>query len=150
MNKFDEVKNNENKMIAKEGYMVYSVFAGENSPSFAYTVGLTETYNHPELLILGLPVNSSKAILDTIINQLVENKMKIVPFVPYSDIANMPIEFAFADRELAGEFALGAYNRNGKDSKILQVLWPDTKGNEPYSKEFEERFKKSQPLLFSW
>lgn len=40
--------------IAKYGWQISTIESDGYSPSFAYTIGLTKTYNHPELIILGL------------------------------------------------------------------------------------------------
>ena len=40
--------------IKRVGWSVIGVFASANSPTFAYTIGATETLEAPELLLFGL------------------------------------------------------------------------------------------------
>jgi hypothetical protein len=40
--------------IEKYGLQVMHVFGDELGPGFSYSIGLFESYNHPEVIIIGL------------------------------------------------------------------------------------------------
>lgn len=57
----------QDEMIAKFGWGVIGVSedAKRAAPPFAYTVGLTQSFGHPELLIFGVQPEIAQAILNT-------------------------------------------------------------------------------------
>src|SRR5690242_10539853 len=54
--------------IAKYGWHVQHIFGEGKAPRFSYTIGLYQTYKHPELVILGL----RHEIMDTMIRNVVD------------------------------------------------------------------------------
>lgn len=144
-----EAVNLMNENIQKNGYTVVGVMQGEDTPSFAYTVGLLETYNHPELIAFGLPVNTVSALFRNVVEGIIENQVIIQAHIPYEQIANMPIEFINADTNKASAYMIGFINKygNSRELKAMQLLWSDKQGFFPYEKEFDVAFLNSQPLL---
>lgn len=61
-NAFEKTK----RTIAKEGFAVMAIGSSPTSPSFAYTIGLHIHYNHPELIIIGLPIEVAYQVLNTL------------------------------------------------------------------------------------
>src|ERR1035437_8186372 len=55
--------------IAKYGHYCVGVGADEDedSPTFTYTLGLIETYTHPELVIVGLPPTLAHQIIADVV-----------------------------------------------------------------------------------
>lgn len=51
--------------IEKYGWHVLSVF-GNDLPNFAYSIGFTETLNHPEIVISGLNTDLMHELLNDI------------------------------------------------------------------------------------
>lgn len=49
----DEIKRRMERGIKDYGWWIQAVLPGPDNPPFAYTVGLTETFGHPELLMIG-------------------------------------------------------------------------------------------------
>ena len=52
--------------IEKFGLQVIMVNATDYSPSFAYSIGLYKTYNHPEIICFGLPNDLGHGIINDI------------------------------------------------------------------------------------
>lgn len=138
-----------NEKIQRNGYTVIGVMEGEDTPSFAYTVGLLETYNHPELITLGLPANTASFLFKNVVESIIEKQMPIQNHIPYNQIANMPIEFISADTNKASDYMIGFIDKygNSRELKAIQLLWPDKQGFFPYEKEFDVGFLDLQPLL---
>lgn len=147
MNK--EAINLMDEKIQRNGYTVIGAMQGEDTPSFAYTVGLLETYNHPELITLGLPANTASFLFKNVVENMIENKIAIQTFIPYSDIVSMPVEFIDADTKKASGYMIGFTDKYGNDRelKAMQLLWPDKQGFFPYEKAFDVAFLDLQPLL---
>ncbi len=55
--------------VEKFGWHVLKIFSDtESAPSFAYTVGLEKTFDHPELVIFGL--NDNLELMHKVLNSL--------------------------------------------------------------------------------
>src|ERR1700733_4220828 len=52
--------------IDKFGLQVIMVDSTDYLPSFAYSIGLTQTYSHPEIICFGLPNNLGHSIINDI------------------------------------------------------------------------------------
>lgn len=135
--------------IKRNGYTVIGVMEGENEPSFAYTVGLLETYGHPELITFGLPANTASLLFKNAVEKIIENQGAIREHIPYDQVASVAVEFIKTDIQKTLKYMVGFNDRYGYDKEIsaMQLLWPDKQGHFPYEKEFDQSFLNSQPLL---
>lgn len=50
--------------VTKHGLHIIHVFESEECPRFSYTVGLFETYGHPEVIIIGLKPELAQVLLN--------------------------------------------------------------------------------------
>jgi hypothetical protein len=136
--------------IDRIGWSLAGVFDPEGSdPCFTYSIGLEHSFEHPELICVGLP-NHQAALVMNRIGELVRNGrfFKVGEVVSGDDI-DFTLDFAIgsvSDAEKTKRMT-GSKSLNGKDFRALQVLWPDTQGRLPGHPDYEERFAKLQPLL---
>jgi len=147
MNNF--LKDTEDK-IKKYGYVVIFVFADvENQkPSFTYTVGLSKTYKHPELIVFGLPQEASKILLDNVVEKIIEDKGGVEVNKLYEEIANMPLQFLKVKNGAADEYAMNFfYHYPDVKLEMLQMIWPDPAGIFPTEDSYDPKYKIAQPLL---
>jgi hypothetical protein len=122
------------------------IVTGVPSIGIAYTVGLMEKFNHPEIAIHGLPVQTSYGFLQSIVKMIRDGK-RFEPGQNYDEIAaNFPTQFVVVDRENASWVGM-VYNYNGPMFNALQMIWTDTKGKFPWEPDFEERFRDKQHVL---
>ena len=56
--------------IAQFGLQVISVTSTDYLPSFSYSIGLTQTYQHPEIICFGLPSSLGHEIINDIASML--------------------------------------------------------------------------------
>ena len=52
--------------IERTGWSVHQVEATDDQPGYAYTVGLYQTFQHPEVCLFGLPSEQSQVLLDLV------------------------------------------------------------------------------------
>ena len=71
----DDLLHNTKLNIDKFGLQVIMVSSTSYCPSFAYSIGLTETYNHPEIICFGLSNDLGHAIINDIA-ELIKNGEK--------------------------------------------------------------------------
>ena len=113
--------------IKKHRWLVFNILAGsETELPFSYTVGLFETFGHPEVVISGLGNDVALAILNDIGND-VATGLQREPEVLYDDVLEgYPCVFkpvpSTAYKDYFGR-ALAFYD--GTDFPVLQCVWPD-------------------------
>ena len=78
----------ENKIlidIKKYGWHIIHVLADQDGSEYSYTIGLNESYNHPEIAISGLKKSVSTLIIQDIVNSI-KNEKEFKQDLPYEDI----------------------------------------------------------------
>jgi uncharacterized protein DUF4262 len=131
----------------------WSVVAVMDNPPFAYTVGLTESYDHPELIIYGIGAKNAHQILANAVQHIKEGEVYRAGG-KYSEILDgYDVEFR-VHQEYPLTAATSYYRALGKDWEALQLVWPDADGNFPGEEgmdpEFEEVQKPKQITLEGW
>jgi hypothetical protein len=134
--------------IVQYGHSVIKVEGTAYSPSFAYSVGLSETYNHPEIICFGL----SAELLHQIINDvadIIEKEGSIAPTKEYDTIfQDSRAAFLRVDqRNLDDYFGVALAYYDTTELEALQLVWTDRNDKFPWEAEFEEVFLFKQPLL---
>lgn len=146
-----QVLDRVDKMIQKNGHTVMGVFESDEQPTFSYTIGLTEKYDHPELIIMGLSLEASAAMLNTIADR-VKMGEKLFEGMAIKEVASVDLTARDAEGERACDFALHAefrYSRTNYKPRYIQIVWPDEKGNFPWDAQFNERLRSMQIQLWT-
>jgi hypothetical protein len=127
--------------IKAHGWHVLSVF-GKDLPNFSYTIGFTETLNHPEIVISGLESKLAHLLLNDIGNLIINGHA--FKNGDFSDqiLKNYPVKFETVRNENISEYFAAANNHYGAGKfKALQCIWPDRDGN------FQEATNEVQEIL---
>jgi Domain of unknown function (DUF4262) len=132
--------------IRQNGFSI--VYAFDNTPHYAYTVGLQKTWNHRELIVFGLNQEMSHDILTETAalikggasfesDQNTELMVRCVR-VTFIEVPQH-IVLCYLDRAEA--------YYEGHSFNALQILWADEKGRFPTDSECSEDVKRFQPVL---
>lgn len=144
----DDLLTNAKLNIDKFGLQVIMVNSANYLPSFVYSVGLTETYNHPEIICFGLPTDLGHNIINDIA-QLIKVGERIDTEKVYTEIfKNSRAKFLKIDNENIIDYfgvAINYYSRNNFNA--LQLVWTDRNDKFLWEENFEEEFLYKQPLL---
>lgn len=134
--------------IEKFGLQVIMVNATDYSPSFAYSIGLYKTYQHPEIICFGLPNDLVHAIINDVAD-LVKKGEKIEPSKNYDNIfKNSRAEFLEVDERNIDDYFAAAINfYETIKFPALQLVWTDRNNKFPWEENFEDKFLHDQPLL---
>ncbi|WP_336518542.1 DUF4262 domain-containing protein [Pollutibacter soli] len=134
--------------ITKYGLQVIMVSGSDYSPAFAYSIGLFETYNHPEIICFGLPEKLGHVIINDVAD-LIKNGEVIKTYVNYDNIfKSSRSEFLPVDARNIGDYFGAALNYYGERKfPAVQLIWTDRNDIFPWEKNFEEKFRYDQPLL---
>jgi len=116
--------------IASHGHQCVGVGADEDdgSPTFTYTVGLTETDAHPELLVVGLPPRLAHSLIENVVDLIRDGRsicdgaqldgiiMGHPVLIQGVDLNDCCLHFGVSDAHYDAEVAR------------LQIIWPDPQG----------------------
>jgi hypothetical protein len=134
--------------IGKFGLQVILVSSTSYSPSFAYSIGLWETYKHPEIICFGLPNDMGHAIINDVA-EMVKHGVRIQISEDYDDIfKDSRATFLQVDRRNIDDyFGVALEHYKGEQFEAVQLIWTDRNNKFPWEEDFEEQFLHTQPLL---
>ena len=134
--------------IDKYGLQVIMVSGSDYSPSFAYSIGLFETYDQPEIICFGLPGKLAHGIINDVAN-LIKNGEVIKTYTNYDNIfKDSRAEFLPVDDRNINDYFGAALNYYDKTKfPAVQLIWTDRNNTFPWEENFEEEFLYDQPLL---
>ena len=90
--------------IEKYGLSVIQIEATTYLPSFAYSVGLTETFNHPEIICFGLSIQLLHEIINDVAD-IIREEGKIDPDKEYDNVfQNSRAKFLKIDKRNIGDY----------------------------------------------
>lgn len=118
-------------------------------PGFGYSIGLFKSFNHPELIIIGLDPDSTGIIINSA-KKNIEDGVIYLTGVNYPGfLMEKPVRFVEVQLEHYADYLgyAGWYNDQSFDFPTLQIVWPDNSGIFPWEPGFNEKFKFRQPLL---
>jgi hypothetical protein len=138
--------------IERVGWHVMKVFAqpGEAGPEWAFSIGLFHTFQHPEVIVFGLPLDVCASVVNGI-GQNVKAGQRYLQGELYADILQDPYKCSFREVpraqfiEYVG-YALWFYEDD--PFPILQCFWPDKSGLYPWDDGCNDYVRAAQPLLF--
>ena len=136
--------------VEKYGWMVMNIKEEPGKMGWSYTIGLFETYQHPEVVIFGLKPESRHLIL----NWIGKNIKQGNPFTQDREhdwvldnykCWSKPVQKRWY-RDLLG-YARWFYRteRDVNNFPCVQAIWPDKEGRYPWEPEYGHG---TQPLLF--
>jgi len=130
------------------GWHVIKVLEDSEGPGFTYTIGLQHSFQHPELIVVGLPADLSHLTLN-IAGQAIQCGDR------FSVGQQSPL--FFEDRVCTFRMVPEAQFRNylgwnlwfydGQVFTAMQVVWPDPQGRFQWSIGVEAGFRERQPVL---
>lgn len=133
--------------VKASGWHIVLVAASNQSPSVAYTIGLFHNYQHPEVVVLGLPDTKGHEVLN-IIGALVKSGVRFCSG-DRSDTILLGHASAFVDFPRVGHFRyLGQARRfyGVKDFPVLQFVWPDAEGRFPWDADVASDVRANQAV----
>jgi hypothetical protein len=138
-------------IIKQAGFAFLSIGQDGDTPSFAYTVGITESYGCPELIIFGVGHNVADAVFNGLVKKIV-NGERFIDGDVVIEILNMPVTVKAVSKEIASPFALNVASRY-KGTKYTptfqQIVYPDQSGKSPWEPGYDEGMRRIQSELWS-
>lgn len=144
----DDLQRNTKLNIEKYGLQVIMVSSTSYCPSFAYSVGLTDTYSHPEIICFGLSNDLGHAIINDVAEMIKDGEIFKAGEISKDIFKDSRAAFINVDkRNIDDYFGAAIDYYGGKGFDALQVVWTDRNDKLPWEDSFEEEFLSHQPLL---
>lgn len=134
--------------IQKYGVHIIHVRADEDEANFSYTIGLTEVYNKPEIIMIGQSQELHQIILNNMAYDYKDGRILSPGKLEENILDEYPCMIVDVDKKYFEEYlgiAVDYYNH--KNFKVLQIVWPTQLGIFPNDKDAPDGFKKWQPIL---
>ena len=134
--------------IDQFGCYIIQVKPDDYLPGFAYTIGLYQKFNHPEIICFGLSLDLLGAILNDACDRI-KNGQSFQVSIPYDDfIEDFPMQLLQVDPSFYPDYLGIANNFYGhRHYPALQLVWPDKQRLFPWEEGFNINWKFKQPLL---
>ncbi|SDF35705.1 protein of unknown function [Mucilaginibacter pineti] len=134
--------------IKNFGLQVLYIMEDEQGPGFSYSIGLYESYGHPEIIMVGLKQDLMHTLINNMAYDIKDGKV-FIPFKYEADILD-DFECYFVEVEKSNYDAYVGqaqkyYKRDG--FPLLQCIYPTVKGIYPWEDEWPESIKDLQPIL---
>lgn len=134
------------KVIQEYGHAVIPII--DSQPQITFTVGLKHSYNHPELIILGLKIADAFTLLNTC-GRMIKDGDALETGRRYTEFANMPAYFRLVEPRLARKYIGRCINfYGGVTPTLLQFVWPDPKALFPWESGYQTKYNRLQPHLW--
>ena len=142
---------NEKKLldnIEEFGWAVILLEATDYLPSFAYTIGLWKSYQHPELISFGLTTKTLHLILNDAAaiaksGRVIEVGKNYNDFFERNDTQFVNVD----SRNIIDYFGQAINFYGSEDFPAKQLVWTDRNNKFPWETGYEEEFAYRQPLL---
>lgn len=134
--------------IQQYGWHVVQILEDEVRPAFAFSIGLFQTFQHPEIIIFGLPLEMARQVLNNI-GQEIEQGKQYWPAAAHDDILEgYKCSFLAVDRKWYAEYlGYAIWFYKGEPFPVMQCVWPDKQHRYPWDSDFNEQLRERQPLL---
>jgi hypothetical protein len=120
-------------------------------PPFAYTVGLSERYKRPELLVFGFAPDDACDLLNALVRRFLRPGFAVPVDQPIVRILECPVIVKAVTLDRARPYARFAISRCealGLSCVVHQVVVPDASGVFPWESGYDKRYLRAQPKLF--
>lgn len=134
--------------IEQYGCYVVLIEPDDYLPGFAYTIGLYQKFNHPEIICFGLKLELLGALLNDACD-LIKKGQSLKTVTQYEDFLNdYTTQFLSVDKEFYPNYwGYANWFYGSHDYPALQLVWPDRQHLFPWEIGFNADLKFKQPLL---
>lgn len=139
--------------IGTTGWSVLSIFPTEEDPDygFCYIVGLTETFGHPEIYIVGLNPQSAHAVLNGLGESIRDGKRFDGAMLSDEALQGYPAAFRpLTERSAIEHSKIAREALENVKFEATQMFYPDKEGNFPWDSACDPKYAEMQLGLFEY
>ena len=125
--------------IKKYGLQIIHVFGNEDNPHFSYTVGLYESYLHPEIIIIGLKRELAQVLLNNMAYDIKNGKNYTIGEFHEGVLDDFLCYFGEVPKsEYKEAVGWAVWFYEGCDFPLIQCVYPTVSGKFAWEKNFPE------------
>jgi hypothetical protein len=148
MNSTEELEKKLFNDIELYGWHVIKVPEDEMGPSLGYSIGFYHTFQHPEILIVGLDIELIHYLINRIGDAIREGIQFHAGYFYANIIEDVACYFTEVDPKFHKEYiAFVELFYKGIDVPILQCIYPTVSGIYPWQPKWPPELKGMQPVL---
>jgi hypothetical protein len=134
--------------IASHGWSVMQISDNYGGPDFAYSIGLLPTFEHPEIFIIGLPLDLAYRLLNDVGHAVREGRSFADGDTADDFLEGYAVTFRQIPKRQLGPY-LGTAIRflEVNSFPALQFVYPDREHHWPWQEGVSEGFRTQQPVL---
>jgi hypothetical protein len=139
------------EVVREHGWFAASIF--DDDPPFLYTIGLMQTWGHPELIVFGLDPGNAHALFSAMVREIYAGRSYAQPGVYTVALAEdhrVGIRSVHPTQHpLYLGYAMGYCTYLGRMGELeaAQVFWPDSGGRFPFEVGCDLEVYRHQPRL---
>ena len=144
----DAIEKKLREDIQQNGWHVLNVSPDRGHPPHSYSIGLFATFEHPEIVIFGLPGATAQKLIDVLADDVKEGE-SFEPGCRYSHVLKgYDVMFVRVAPETYQKHFGRALDYYGSVSfPVVQMVWPDRNGLYPWESGCDPEIRKLQPVL---
>lgn len=137
--------------VERYGWHVAVLEEGHNArktPAFAYSIGLTATFEHPELVIVGMEPWTAAKIINVCGELIVEGARFADGARTDELLVGYQCIFRAVPKQRYSEwFGYALWYYDGPRFDVLQIVWPDRSGRFPWDSGCDRAIAQRQPII---
>lgn len=133
--------------VREYGWHVVKVGGDDEDPTFAFTIGLTRNYGHPELILFGLPFDAMHTVLDMAGAAIKSGGRFEAGATTDELLEDYACTFVtFPRSAYRDHLGYASWFYGDEAFAALQCVWPDRDGRYPWQAGASAGFKALQPV----
>jgi hypothetical protein len=134
--------------IAEFGWHCMHIGAEREFVEFTFTIGLFQTYRHPELILFGLPSKVAHQVLSIAADAAKSGEPLKLTEPTDALLEGYPCCFAEVLKTKYREYVgIARWYYEGDDFPLVQIVWPARSGHFPWDQAATAEFKRAQPVI---
>lgn len=127
------------KDVKKYGFSITHVLGDEEYPDFSYSIGLFESYLHPEIIIIGLDHDLSHTLINNMAHDIKNGKAFTAKEFHEDVLDDFLCYFDEVPKShYKDHVGWAVWFYEGTDFPLLQCVCPTVEGKFPWNKDFPE------------
>jgi hypothetical protein len=133
--------------VARYGWHILVVMsAADDAPWFAYTIGLYESFGHPEIITFGLAHPLMARLLNFVGQEAKAGREQAAGTRVSGLLDGLDCTFAtFPRSEYHARLGYALWYYDSSQFPVLQLFWPDRDGRFPWDPEADSHARRCQP-----
>ena len=134
--------------IRKQGFFVCNFESDGYLPAFSYSIGLSETWAHPEILTMGLSPEMNAGNIVECAAKIKGGNTIATNIDNHDFLSGFPVQFInVLPEHFPFYFGFGLNYYGDQNFEAMQLVWPDKQSNWPWDDDFNKDACLLQKLL---